>query len=272
MLRLARRCSSLYSSRALRTAAPAAPADPPKSDDSAWQSIETFRQNLAKRSPFTASFVQTYLPEGFSTGEKESGRMALHLPDCLRWDYGEPYPKSFILCGNVIHYWNGGDTEGHVEEIEAKREPGLDLLLVPRRRAAAPLHRELEAHRPGRRDHASSDRAQRVRGRGDARDRRQARSAAWSLRYVDPEGNRTEFVALGLSVRSEDRHLQSAQGREVAGRILSRLAVASGSGCADDDSVRGAGARCTRTIPTGAAKRSRSRAPSPTRPAYRPRA
>ena len=155
-----------------------APADPPKSDDSAWQSIETFRKNLAKRSPFNASFVQTYLPEGFSTGEKESGRMALHLPDCLRWDYGEPYPKSFILCGNVIHYWNGGDSEGHVEEIEAKREPGLDLLLVPvdelQRRYTASSKRTAQGVAVTLRP---TD-AQRVRGRGDARDRRQARSAA----------------------------------------------------------------------------------------------
>ena len=73
--------------------------------------------------------------------------MALHLPDCLRWDYGEPYPKSFILCGNVIHYWNGGETEGHVEEIEAKREPGLDLLLVVSKSSSAATPRPRSARR-----------------------------------------------------------------------------------------------------------------------------
>jgi len=171
----------------------AAPADPPAGNDSAWQSIETFRKNLAKASPFTAKFVQTYLPEGFSTGESESGRMALHLPDCLRWDYGEPYPKSFILCGNVIHYWNGGDTEGHIEQIEAKREPGLDLLLVPveelQRRYSATSTRTPKGMavtlRPTEKNEFVAEATLEI----DSKlDRLQV------LRYVDPEGNRTEFV------------------------------------------------------------------------------
>jgi outer membrane lipoprotein-sorting protein len=171
----------------------AAPADPAKNDDSAWQSIETFRKNLSQRSPFTASFVQTYLPEGFSTGEKESGRMALHLPDCLRWDYGEPYPKSFILCGDVIHYWNGGDTEGHVEEIEAKREPGLDLLLVPvdelQRRYTASSKRTAQGVAVTLRPTEPSEFVVEATLEIDAKlDRLRV------LRYVDPEGNRTEFV------------------------------------------------------------------------------
>jgi outer membrane lipoprotein-sorting protein len=166
---------------------------PAGAGDSPWQSIETFRKNLAQRSPFTAAFVQTYLPEGFSTGEKEAGRMALHLPDCLRWDYGEPYPKSFILCGNVIHYWNGGEKEGHIEEIEAKREPGLDLLLVPvdelQRRYTATEKRAPQGVtvtlRPTERNEFVVEATLEI----DAKlDRLRA------LRYVDPEGNRTEFA------------------------------------------------------------------------------
>ena len=153
--------------------------------------------------------------------------MALHLPDCLRWDYGEPYPKSFILCGNVIHYWNGGETEGHVEEIEAKREPGLDLLLVPvdelQRRYTASSKRTPQGVVVTLRPTEASEFVVEATLEIDAKlDRLRV------LRYVDPEGNRTEFVALGLSGRSEDRHLQSAEGREVAGRVLSRLALASG--------------------------------------------
>jgi outer membrane lipoprotein carrier protein len=171
----------------------AAAADPPKGDDSAWQSIETFRQNLAKRSPFSAKFVQTYLPEGFSSGEQESGRMALHLPDCLRWDYDEPYPKSFILCGNVIHYWNGGDTEGHVEEIEAEREPGLDLLLVPvaelQRRYTASSKRTAQGVAVTLRPSAANEFVAEATLEIDAKlDRLLA------LRYLDPEGNKTEFA------------------------------------------------------------------------------
>ena len=174
-------------------ATPAAPADPVKNDDATWQSIETFRKNLAKRSPFTASFVQTYLPEGFSTGEKEAGRMFLHLPDCLRWDYGEPYPKSFILCGDVIHYWNGGETEGHVEQIEAKREPGLDLLLVGvdelKRRYSATSKKSAQGVAITLRPTEKSEFVTEATLEVDAKlDRLLA------LRYVDPEGNRTEFL------------------------------------------------------------------------------
>lgn len=161
--------------------------------DDAWQAIETFRKNLAGRGPFTASFVQTYLPEGFSTGEKESGKMALHLPDCLRWDYGDPYPKSFILCGNVIHYWNGGDTEGHIEQIEAKHEPGLDLLLVDvdelQRRYTATSSRSAQGVTVTLKPTEANEFVKEATLEIDPKlDRLRV------LRYLDPEGNKTEFA------------------------------------------------------------------------------
>jgi len=171
---------------AARAAAAAEPAAEP------WRAIETFRGNLERMSPFTAKFVQTYLPEGFSTGEQESGRMALHLPTCLRWDYGEPYPKSFILCGDVIHYWNPGESEGQVDEIEADREPGLDLLLVGvdelQRRYTATLERSSTAVtimlRPTTLNDFVAEATLEI-----SLDLAELRA----LRYRDPEGNRTEF-------------------------------------------------------------------------------
>ena len=56
--------------------------------------------------------------------------MALSLPDCLRWDYTEPYPKSFLLCGDTAHYWNGEDHTGRRYEVDREKEPGLDLLML----------------------------------------------------------------------------------------------------------------------------------------------
>ena len=56
--------------------------------------------------------------------------MTLALPECLRWDYDDPFPKSFILCGDVFHYWNADEPEGHREKINALGQPGLDLLLL----------------------------------------------------------------------------------------------------------------------------------------------
>jgi outer membrane lipoprotein-sorting protein len=172
----------------------AAAADPPT--DPAWKAIETFRGNLARRSPFSAKFVQTFLPEGFSTGEKESGRMALHLPDCLRWDYDEPYPKSFILCGDVIHYWNPGETEGQIDEIDADHEPGLDLLLVGvdelQERYTAAMKRTADGVAVTLRPTAANEFVAEATLELDAKlDRLVA------LRYLDPEGNRTEFRISG---------------------------------------------------------------------------
>src|SRR3954471_2172584 len=71
-----------------------------------WAALKTVRQSLVDAGPTGASFVQTYIPSGFSSGEKESGKLALALPDCLRWDYTAPYPKSFLICGGVLHAWN----------------------------------------------------------------------------------------------------------------------------------------------------------------------
>ncbi len=100
----------------------------PLEAEDAWTVIERFRSQLEVRSPFSARFDQTYLPDGFSTGETEGGRFSLSLPECLRWDYDDPYPKSFILCGDVFHYWNADEPQGHREEIDALSQPGLDLV------------------------------------------------------------------------------------------------------------------------------------------------
>ena len=55
-----------------------------------WTVLKNVRKSLVESGPTGAGFVQTYIPAGFTSGEKESGRLALHLPDCLRWDYTDP--------------------------------------------------------------------------------------------------------------------------------------------------------------------------------------
>jgi outer membrane lipoprotein-sorting protein len=95
-----------------------------------WSVLEGVRASLVEAGPTGAKFTQTYIPAGFSSGEKEAGRLALALPDCLRWDYDEPYPKSFLLCGGVAHSWNPQDKSGRRYRVDRKNEPGLDLLLL----------------------------------------------------------------------------------------------------------------------------------------------
>lgn len=95
-----------------------------------WQVLQSVRQSLVDSGPTAATFTQTYIPSGFSSGDSESGRLALALPDCLRWDYQDPYPKGFLLCGGVAHSWNPQDKTGRRYRIDRKNEPGLDLLLL----------------------------------------------------------------------------------------------------------------------------------------------
>jgi outer membrane lipoprotein-sorting protein len=95
-----------------------------------WSWLARARRSVVEAGPTTASFTQTYVPAGFTSGEKETGSLALHLPDCLRWDYQEPYPKGFLLCGEMVHAWNPEDHTGRRYRVDRKREPGLDLLLL----------------------------------------------------------------------------------------------------------------------------------------------
>lgn len=112
------------------TAAPTLRAQAPASDDTAWQTLAAVRESLTAAGPTRASFTQTFIPAGFSTGDRETGTLSLHLPDCLRWDYAEPYPKAFLLCGSSAHLWNPEDGTGRRYDVDREKEPGLDLVLL----------------------------------------------------------------------------------------------------------------------------------------------
>lgn len=109
------------------------PTLPSSAEDAAtaWNVLDAARKSLAASGAERASFVQTYVPAGFSSGEEESGRIAFRLPDCLRWDYSEPYPKSFLLCGEQVYSWNPEDRRGQTAPVDRQNQPGLDLLLLP---------------------------------------------------------------------------------------------------------------------------------------------
>lgn len=110
---------------------PATSQTPQTSQDTdPWTVLKTVRQSLVEAGPTGANFVQTFTAAGFSSGDQESGRLALQLPDCMRWDYTNPFPKSFLLCGGTVHAWNEGDQSGRRYRVDRKNEPGLDLLLL----------------------------------------------------------------------------------------------------------------------------------------------
>ncbi len=95
-----------------------------------WERLAAARSSLAGAGPVAAPFDQSFLPAGFSAGEEESGVVAMALPDCLRWDYAEPFPKVFLLCGDTVWSWSPEDAAGRKEHIDAAEAAGLDLLLV----------------------------------------------------------------------------------------------------------------------------------------------
>lgn len=119
--------------------------------------------------------------------------MALSLPDCLRWDYDDPFPKSFILCGDVFHYWHPGDREGHREEIEARDQPGLDILLLDiaelrSRYSIVESERSAEQVKVVLRPRAANEFASEATLILDA-----SLNRLLGLQYLDLDGNRTSF-------------------------------------------------------------------------------
>ena len=59
---------------------------------------------------------------------RATGRLTLALPGCLRWDYDEPFPKSYLLCDETIWTWNPGEASGRTFIVDPEEERGLDLL------------------------------------------------------------------------------------------------------------------------------------------------
>ena len=179
---------------------------PVRADEAeAWETLGRVRAHLEEAGPREMGFVQTFVPAGFQSGEKETGRVALGLPRCVRWDYEDPYPKSFLLCGTELHAWNPGEPVGQYYGLE-RDQPGLDLLRLDRERLErtydAQLTRSKEAlvlELEPRREATGALAGATLRIAPDERH-------VLALSYVDAEGSRTEFVF-------DDPRSVSAQGR-----------------------------------------------------------
>ena len=68
---------------------------------------------------------------GVLDGRERYRTLGALASDCLRWDYFTPDKKSFLLCSQDAYAWSDGDVEGRHQRVEARDEPGLDLLLLP---------------------------------------------------------------------------------------------------------------------------------------------
>lgn len=107
-----------------------------------WAALRELRGRLEAQ-PQTADFRQEYLPAGFTSGDSETGRLTLALPGCLRWDYDEPFPKSYLLCEKTVWTWNPGETSGRRFEVDPEEDRGLDLLRLGVERLAERYTAEL---------------------------------------------------------------------------------------------------------------------------------
>lgn len=96
-----------------------------------WESWKALRRDLVAAGDLAAPFTQSYVPAGFTEGDTERGRVTVGLPHCLRWDYSEPYPKSYLLCDSRLHAWTAGEPQGQRMAVDPEEQPGLDLLLLP---------------------------------------------------------------------------------------------------------------------------------------------
>lgn len=98
-----------------------------QSEADPWSELQALKDRLVGE-VISADFVQTFLPAGFSAGDEETGVLHLSVPDCLRWDYTQPYPKSYLICGQEAYTWNEGEPQGRRFVLESDSEPGLDFL------------------------------------------------------------------------------------------------------------------------------------------------
>lgn len=171
----------------------ALPAEAQKADP--WATLTDARSRMSQVGFQRAKFTQTYVPAGFSQGEEESGVLALGLPDCLRWDYLEPYPKSFLVCGSVASYWNPEDGTGQRRTIDRENEPGLDLLLLSVEALKSRYEAEAEVTEKGRSVAVHLTPRETLQSLKTATlTVNPASGNVDELSFVDQEGNRTRFV------------------------------------------------------------------------------
>jgi outer membrane lipoprotein-sorting protein len=152
-----------------------------------WTALRELRARLESR-PQVADFRQEYLPAGFSSGDSETGRLTLALPGCLRWDYDEPFEKSYLLCDETIWTWNPGESSGRTFEVDPEADRGLDLLRLGVERLSERYTAELMT----------------------------APGGATTVR-LEPRGPATEIAAATLTLSADDGSLTELSYRDIEG-------------------------------------------------------
>lgn len=175
--------------------------------------VLTRARTAFERSAWTADFVQTYVPAGFSTGERESGRVSLALPGALRWDYEVPYPKVFLVLADTAYTWNPGESVGRRVVMADDERQHLALLRLD-------LAALRERYTAAARESASGlvEIVLTPTGAAEIQDAvltfEPTGDRLVALRYADLEGNATEFQLSSHRVATGDEPFSPPRGIE----------------------------------------------------------
>lgn len=162
-----------------------------------WELLARVRDRLADR-PQLADFVQTYVPAGFTSGESESGTVAFDLPERLRWDYADPYPRSFLVSGSTVFAWSAGDAAGRRLDLASEEARHLDLLRLDTGTLSQRYVAELEAVAGGGGSEVLLTPVDPAAEIAEARLAVDADLRLKTLSYRDDEGNLTRFELSAL--------------------------------------------------------------------------
>lgn len=98
--------------------------------DRAWQALTATRNALA-HAPIALPFEQVFVPAGFTAGDREIGIASFGLPECVRWDYLDPDPRSYLLCKDTVLTWNQGEDSGRRQRLDGEESGPFELWLAP---------------------------------------------------------------------------------------------------------------------------------------------
>jgi len=124
-LRLLRRGGLILAS-ALLTSCLCAQQRSPSAQDSARELARRVDRHYNQLRSLTAGFTESY--EGLGIKRAESGTLLLLKPGRMKWDYGSPAGKLFLLDGKYAWFYSSGDSQ--VQRIPARQ---LDDLRSPLR-------------------------------------------------------------------------------------------------------------------------------------------
>lgn len=121
---------TLTTSLIFAAAASGQPAGTGTPTDDAWAALTATRNALA-HAAIALPFDQTFVPAGFNSGDHETGVASFGLPDCVRWDYLDPDPRSYLLCGDTVLTWNQGEDSGRRQRLDDEESGPFELWLAP---------------------------------------------------------------------------------------------------------------------------------------------